>query len=212
MKHPYRIVPAPKAPVEMPTPPKDSAEKAHAAEAAAQAAEAETRARLRDDAVERGYEEGLRRGRKEAIEAIEASIGPAVQMLKDRGARLEEELRQGRKAMARAAITIGKTLAETLVAAPRPFDREDLLHRILEEARPETAQGRQPLICRAAPTTLAEIRAAFPETLCLLEDETMKPGGFVIELEDAESGTVLERWDASVERMEETIRGLNFDV
>ncbi|WP_295529757.1 hypothetical protein [uncultured Thioclava sp.] len=212
MRHPFRILSAPEPPAE--TPEGEALEqslqrqRADAAEAA-QAAEAEERAQLRKNAAQEGYEEGLRRGRAEALEAIKGAIGPAVERLQAATERHDRECDAVRAAMARAAITLGQTLAETLVGVPRPFDRESLLAGMLEEAREEGVQEAT-LVCRAAPKTLAEIGQAFPDALTMREDREMRPGGFVIELND--DGATINRWDASIERMERVIRELNSDV
>ncbi|GHD98154.1 hypothetical protein U879_11675 [Defluviimonas sp. 20V17] len=222
MTHPFRppssadpapdAVPDPASATDRPDPDETRAKQERAARAAAETAEAEARARLRQEAREAGHAEGLRQGREQALAAITDAIGPAVARLEALQARLETEQAAHQEEMARAAIELGKVLAETLIGAPRPFDREALLQRVLAEARAEAAQDALPLICRAAPETLDQITPALPAPVRPLPDAAMKPGGFVIELLESEAGTALNRWDASVERMEQCLRALPADV
>lgn len=219
MTHPFRILsPLEAVPELLPDPAgaerdEDRVRRQRAAEAAAaEIAEREARAQLRKRAEEEGFAEGLRRGREEALAAISAAIGPAVDRLDAIQARLEQELETGRIAMAKATIMLGKALAEVLVGGPHRVDRDALLARILSEAGAEAAPAALPLRCRAAPSTLAEIGPALPAVVRPCADATMKPGGFVIELQEVEGGAVLNRWDASVERMERVIKDLSPDV
>lgn len=217
MTHPFRPPPPPDPALDADTPDPEElrASQEHAARAdaeAAEAAEADARARLRQEARDAGHAEGLRQGREEALAAITDAIGPAVAQLEALQARLESEHAACQQAMARAAIELGKVLAETLIGAPRPFDREALLQRVLAEARAEAAPGALPLIARAAPQTLDQIATALPDAVRPQPDDAMKPGGFVVELLESEGGTVLNRWDASVERMEQSLRALPTDV
>lgn len=222
MTHPFRA-PAPTDPAPDPetdpalagagpSPEEIRSEQERAARAAAETAEAEARARLRKEAREAGHAEGLRQGREQALAAITDAIGPAVARLEAIQARLEAEHAARQEEMARAAIELGKALAEALIGAPRPFDREALLRHVLSEARAEASRGGLPLICRAAPQTLDQIAPALPAPVQPQADAAMKPGGFVIELLETEGGTMLNRWDASIERMEQCLRALPADV
>ena len=215
MRHPFRISraadPGPDAPSAGPQEEVRAEDQRAAEAAAAEAAETARRAGLRRRAEEEGYAEGLTRGREEALSAIRAAIGPAVERIEALEADLRAAREAAEEAMAEAAITLGQTLAETLIGARRPFDRDALLQRILGEARAEAAHGALPLICRAAPETLAQIGPALPANVQTRADTEMKPGGFVVELQEVEGGTVLDRWDASVERMERCIRALTPD-
>ncbi|MDE3122941.1 MAG: hypothetical protein KGK00_14300, partial [Paracoccaceae bacterium] len=172
MTHPFRILSpidavADASPLpEDPERDEDRARRQRAAEAAAaEIAEQEARAELRKRAEEDGFAEGMRRGRDEALAAISAAIGPAVERLEAVRVQLEQDLENGRIAMAKAAITLGKTLAETLVGAPDARDRAGLLDRILSEAGAEAAPAALPLVCRAAPATLTVIGPALPDTV-----------------------------------------------
>lgn len=218
MNHPFRIVEDPQEPPEDPEadprPDLGVTEVAAAeAEAATRAAEAQKRAQIRAEARDEGHAEGLKQGRAEALAAIEAAIGPAVERLEAARARLEAERAEDRDAMIRTAVRIGKSLAESLVGAPRPFDRAYLLAEVVDQVRAEVSGDAAPrIVCRAAPPTLTEIATALPDTLELVEDADMKPGGFVIELRDPQVGDAINRWDASVERMQQVIRNLNPEV
>lgn len=177
------------------------------------AAETAERVRLRKAAETAGYEEGFRRGRAEAVKEVRSSLADALTSLQAVERHMEQEMSTGREAMARSAIEIGAGVAEALLGSPAAFDRVALLAGILAETKIEIEPGAGlTVICRACPDTLSELDAALPATVARTADSSMRPGGFVLEARRGTDGSVLDRWDASIERASRIIRNFQFNV
>lgn len=168
--------------------------------------------RLRAAAETAGYEEGLRRGIDKAMQQVSVAITEAIAETEVARARVEADLARGAEAIVGSVLKAGVHLAEALAGGPLEFDRSALHERLLTEARSEACEGEGlVIVCISNPATLAGMRSTLPADVVGVEDTGMKPGGFIVELRRGDGGSVVDRWDASIERIMTALHRLRSD-
>lgn len=158
--------------------------------------------RFRDEARREGVEQGFEKGIADARSMVE----PLVARLKEAIDAVEASLAEGKATVAERIRDLGVDLAEALVGTPGVLDRADLLKNLLQEAEDEKS-GKAHVVCRLHPDT-AEHFGSLLADVRIERDETLEPGGVIVETRNADTRQAVNRWDASIERQIESLRGL----
>ncbi len=161
---------------------------------------------VREAAREAGWNEGFEAGRETAYDEARAEIASFVRALQTRLAEADADKSRIADYLSEAVCDLGIQLAEALLGGNATFDRSAIFSDVIMEARQEAA-GRGVVVCRAHPVTLARMSSLLAGLECQ-PDETMKEGGIEVAIASGETGEILARWDARIERQIRALRGL----
>lgn len=162
--------------------------------------------RLRDEARREGVEQGRRQGFEKGIADARSMVEPLEARLKEAIDAVEASLAEGKAMVAERIRDLGVDLAEALVGTPGVLDRADLLKNLLQEAEDERS-GKAHVVCRLHPDTAEHFGSLLADVM-IERDETLEPGGAIVETRNADTRQAVNRWDASIERQIESLRDL----
>lgn len=164
------------------------------------------RDQLREEARREGLEQGRKQGFEKGVADARSVVEPLIARLTETMEQLDTALSGARNELAQRIRDLGVDFAEALVASPGLLDRQALLRQLLQEAEDERSAEAH-IVCRLHPDTADDL-APLLQDIAVERDTALQPDGIIVETRNADFRQAVTRWDASIERQIETLRGL----